>query len=128
MRINNALMACVLAAGIAASGAGTAAAVGDDGGTAAVNGSGSVRAYASTATHRVQSTEFEAIQGIADKPCIGQPIKPNTGSLIGLVPVTVHDVNLLSSPEHSQCIENPSSQIKGNVLPFGPGLALPLAP
>ncbi|MFE2654656.1 rodlin, partial [Streptomyces sp. NPDC059346] len=37
----------------------------------------------------------------------------NVGSLIGIVPIAVQDINVLSSPQNQQCTEN-STQAKGD--------------
>ncbi|MGW8768861.1 rodlin, partial [Streptomyces sp. NPDC055815] len=52
-------------------------------------------------------------QGSLNKPCIGLPAKVNAGSILGLVPVTVQDIDVLSSPQNQQCAEN-STQAKGD--------------
>ncbi|MEE1797238.1 rodlin, partial [Streptomyces sp. JV176] len=39
--------------------------------------------------------------------------KANVGSLLGLVPISVQDLNILSSPQNQQCVEN-STQAKGD--------------
>ncbi|MCI3226097.1 rodlin, partial [Streptomyces sp. NP-1717] len=48
-----------------------------------------------------------------NKPCIGLPAKINAGSLLGAAPITVQDINVLSSPQNQQCVEN-STQAKGD--------------
>ncbi|MCI3227032.1 rodlin, partial [Streptomyces sp. NP-1717] len=48
-----------------------------------------------------------------NKPCVGLPVKANLGGLVGAVPITVQDVNVLSSPQNQQCVEN-STQAKGD--------------
>ncbi len=107
------------AAAVAASFAGVSAAaapamaIGNDGGTTTVNGNGATQAYGNSATHGDWSPQFALIQGSLNKPCIGLPAKVNAGSLIGVVPITVQDVNVLSSPQNQQCVEN-SSQVKGD--------------
>ncbi|WP_445402375.1 rodlin [Streptomyces sp. LE64] len=107
------------AAAVAASVAGVTAAaapamaIGNDGGATTVNGNGATQAYGNSATHGNWSPQFALIQGSLNKPCVGLPAKVNAGSLIGLIPITVQDVNVLSSPQNQQCVEN-SSQIKGD--------------
>jgi hypothetical protein len=59
------------------------------------------------------SPQMALIQGSLNKPCVGLPAKANVGSLVGLVPVAVQDVNVLSSPQNQQCVEN-STQAKGD--------------
>jgi hypothetical protein len=41
------------------------------------------------------------------------PAKANVGSLVGVVPITVQDINVLASPQNQQCTEN-STQAKGD--------------
>ncbi|MCX4661168.1 rodlin [Streptomyces uncialis] len=107
------------AAAVAASVAGVSAAaapamaIGDDAGVTTVNGNGAAQAYGNSATHGDMSPQFALIQGSLNKPCVGLPAKVNAGSLIGLIPITVQDVNVLSSPQNQQCTEN-SSQVKGD--------------
>ncbi|WP_225849761.1 rodlin [Streptomyces sp. HPF1205] len=103
-----ALAASVVAVGATAS---PAMAIGNDDGNTTVNGNGAVAAYGNTATGGTQSPQIGLVQGTLNKPCIGLPVKANVGSLIGLIPVTVQDINVLSSPQNQQCTEN-SSQIK----------------
>ncbi|MFD5554828.1 rodlin [Streptomyces sp. NPDC127068] len=106
------------AAAVAASVAGVSAAapamaIGNDAGTTTVNGNGATQAYGNSATHGDWSPQFALVQGSLNKPCIGLPAKVNAGSLIGLIPITVQDINVLSSPQNQQCVEN-SSQVKGD--------------
>ncbi|WP_329177221.1 MULTISPECIES: rodlin [unclassified Streptomyces] len=105
-----ALAASVVAVGAAAA---PAMAIGNDTGTTTVNGNGAVQAYGNTVTGGTQSPQLGLIQGTLNKPCIGLPVKANVGSLIGLIPITVQDVNVLSSPQNQQCAEN-STQAKGD--------------
>jgi len=107
-----ALAASVLAVGATA--APQAMAIGNDEGTTAVNGNGSKQIYGNTHTSGKQSPQIGLIQGTLNKPCvIALPYKANAGSLAGLVPVSVEDINILSSPQNQQCVEN-SSQSKGD--------------
>ncbi|MFF9075225.1 rodlin [Streptomyces sp. NPDC014735] len=100
-------------AGISAAMAPQAMAVGNDAGTTSVNGNGAVQSYGNSATHGDWSPQFALIQGSLNKPCIALPAKANAGSLLGVVPVSVQDVNVLSSPQNQQCTEN-STQAKGD--------------
>jgi len=106
-----ALAASVVAVGVTA--APQAMALGDDSGATTVNGNGAEQAYGNTHTGGTQSPQIGLIQGTLNKPCIGLPAKANVGSLVGVVPVTVQDINVLASPQNQQCTEN-SSQIKGD--------------
>ncbi|MFD7546172.1 rodlin [Streptomyces sp. NPDC059816] len=99
--------------GASAAAAAPAMAIGNDAGTTTVNGNAATQAYGNSATHGKFSPQFALIQGSLNKPCIGLPAKVNAGSLIGLIPITVQDVNVLSSPQNQQCVEN-SSQVKGD--------------
>ena len=105
-----ALAASVVAVGATAS---PAMAIGNDEGTTTVNGNGAEQAYGNTRTGGTQSPQIGLVQGTLNKPCIGLPVKANVGSLIGFIPVTIQDINVLSSPQNQQCTEN-SSQIKGD--------------
>jgi len=100
-------------AGVAATVAPQAMAIGDDQGTTTANGNGSTQAYGNTYTSGYMSPSFALIQGSLNKPCIALPAKANVGSLVGIVPVTVQDLNVLSSPQNQQCTEN-STQSKGD--------------
>jgi hypothetical protein len=105
-----ALAASVVAVGVTAA---PAMAIGNDEGTTTVNGNGAEQAYGNTHTGGIQSPQIGLVQGTLNKPCLGVPVKANVGSLIGLVPITVQDVNVLTSPQNQQCAEN-SSQIQGD--------------
>ena len=100
-------------AGVSATVAPQAMAIGDDHGTSTVNGNGSTQAYGNTYTSGYMSPSFALIQGSLNKPCIALPAKANLGSLVGVVPITVQDLNVLSSPQNQQCTEN-STQSKGD--------------
>ncbi|WNI14139.1 rodlin [Actinacidiphila sp. ITFR-21] len=113
MRTRSALAACGLAAAVIAGGAGTASAIGNDQGTTTVNGNGATQAYGNTVTGGSLSPQIGLVQGSLNKLCLGAPIKANVGSLIGLIPITVQDVNVLASPQNQQCAEN-STQSKGD--------------
>ncbi|MER6913700.1 rodlin [Streptomyces sp. NPDC000594] len=90
-----------------------AMAVGNDNGTTSFSGNGSTQAYGNSATHGDLSPQLALVQGSLNKPCIGLPAKANVGSLIGLIPVTVQDIPILSAPQNQQCTEN-STQAKGD--------------
>ncbi|WP_328466321.1 rodlin [Streptomyces sp. NBC_00448] len=106
-----ALAASVVAVGATA--APQAMAIGNDEGTTTVNGNGAEQAYGNTQTGGTQSPQIGLVQGTLNKPCLGVPVKANVGSLIGLIPVTVQDVNVLTSPQNQQCTEN-STQAQGD--------------
>ncbi|MEU3052141.1 rodlin [Streptomyces griseus] len=99
--------------GASAAAAPSAMAIGNDSGTTSINGNGASQAYGNSATHGDWSPQFALIQGSLNKPCIGLPAKANLGSLVGVVPVAVQDINVLSSPQNQQCTEN-STQAKGD--------------
>ncbi|MFE7312962.1 rodlin [Streptomyces sp. NPDC057555] len=99
--------------GISAAAAPEALAVGDHDGTSTVNGNGSKSVYGNSTTHGKLSTQLGLVQGSLNDLCVGLPAKANVGSLIGLFPITVQDVNVLSSPQNQQCAEN-STQAKGD--------------
>ncbi|MFC6063555.1 rodlin [Streptomyces ochraceiscleroticus] len=113
MRIRATLAALTLAsAGLAAS-AGTAVAVGNDGGAHNFSGNGASTSYGNSATHGNQSPQAGLVQNSLNDLCVGLPAKVNVGSLIGLIPITVQDVNVLSNPQNQQCTKN-STQNKGD--------------
>jgi hypothetical protein len=106
-----ALAASVVAVGATA--APQAMAIGNDEGTTTVNGNGAEQSFGNTLTGGTQSPQIGLVQGTLNKPCLGVPVKANVGSLVGLVPVTVQDINVLTSPQNQQCTEN-STQAQGD--------------
>jgi hypothetical protein len=100
-------------AGISAAVAPQAMALGDSEGTTTANGNGASQYYGNTYTSGYMSPQFALIAGSLNKPCIALPAKANLGSLIGAVPISVQDLNVLSSPQNQQCTEN-STQAKGD--------------
>ncbi|GHH38070.1 rodlin [Streptomyces umbrinus] len=100
-------------AGLSAAGAPQALAIGNDDGVTTANGNGSVQKYGNQATHGKMSPQLSLVQGSLNKPCVGLPVKLNAGGILGAVPITVQDINVLSSPQNQQCTEN-STQAKGD--------------
>ncbi|MEV0010129.1 rodlin [Streptomyces sp. NPDC051784] len=100
-------------AGVSAAAAPSAMAIGNDHGTTTSNGNGAEQYYGNSSTYGNMSPQIGLIQGSFNKPCIALPAKANLGSLLGLVPISVQDVNVLSSPQNQQCTEN-STQAKGD--------------
>ncbi|MGY0025044.1 rodlin [Streptomyces sp. YJ-C3] len=98
---------------IAAAAAPQALAVGNDGGTTSESGNNAQQAYGNSATYGNMSPQMALIQGSLNKPCVGLPAKANLGSLVGVVPVSVQDIPVLSAPQNQQCVEN-STQAKGD--------------
>ncbi|KIF74870.1 RdlA protein [Streptomyces sp. 150FB] len=90
-----------------------AMAIGNDSGTTSLSGNGAEQSFGNASTHGDLSPQLGLVQGSLNKPCIGLPAKVNAGSLIGLLNVAVQDVNVLSSPQNQQCVEN-STQAKGD--------------
>ncbi|GGZ27280.1 RdlA protein [Streptomyces nitrosporeus] len=99
--------------GISAAAAPSAMAIGNDMGTTVVNGNGSESEFGTSETEGDMSPQLSLVQGSLNKLCLGVPAKANVGSLIGLVPITVQDVNVLSNPQNQQCTDN-STQAKGD--------------
>ncbi|MFJ8229575.1 rodlin [Streptomyces sp. NPDC094448] len=99
--------------GAGATVAAPAMAIGNDNGTTSFSGNGASQSYGNAATHGDMSPQMALVQGSLNKPCIGLPAKVNAGSLIGLVPIAVQDVPILSAPQNQQCTEN-STQAKGD--------------
>ncbi|MFF0224349.1 rodlin [Streptomyces sp. NPDC004629] len=100
-------------AGLAGAAAPQALAIGNDTGTTSASGVGAQSEFGNSATFGDMSPQHSLVQGSLNKPCIGLPAKANVGSLVGLVPVAVQDVPVLSSPQNQQCVEN-STQAKGD--------------
>ncbi|MEV6054240.1 rodlin [Streptomyces sp. NPDC052107] len=100
-------------AGIAAAAAPQALAIGNDTGTTSTSGTGASQTFGNSATFGDMSPQFSLVQGSLNKPCVGLPAKVNAGSLVGVVPVTVQDIPVLSAPQNQQCVEN-STQAKGD--------------
>jgi hypothetical protein len=100
-------------AGVSVAGAPQALAIGDDGGTTSVSGNGAEQAFGNSATFGDMSPQLSLVQGSLNKPCIGLPAKANIGALVGLVPIAIQDIPILSAPQNQQCVEN-STQAKGD--------------
>ncbi|MFJ3229632.1 rodlin [Streptomyces sp. NPDC086787] len=100
-------------AGLAGAAAPQALAIGNDTGTTSASGTDASSVFGNSATAGDLSPQMSLVQGSLNKPCVGLPAKANVGSLIGLIPVGVQDVNVLSSPQTQQCTEN-STQAKGD--------------
>ncbi|MER5304101.1 rodlin [Streptomyces lasiicapitis] len=101
------------AAGMTAVTVAPAMAIGDDTGTTSISGNGAEQTFGNSVTHGNMSPQMSLVQGSLNKPCIGLPAKLNVGSLVGLVPIAVQDINVLSAPQNQQCTEN-STQAKGD--------------
>ncbi|MET9129473.1 rodlin [Streptomyces antibioticus] len=99
--------------GAMAAAAAPSLAIGNDTGTTSASGNGASQAFGNSATYGNMSPQMALIQGSLNKPCIGLPAKLNLGSLVGAIPVAVQDINVLSSPQNQQCVEN-STQAKGD--------------
>ncbi|MFJ1925512.1 MULTISPECIES: rodlin [unclassified Streptomyces] len=99
--------------GLSAAMAPAAMAIGNDQGTTSVNGNGAKSSYGNSVTRGDGSPQAQLIQGTLNDLCVGAPIKANVGSLIGLVPIAVQDVQVLSNPQNQQCADN-SVQAKGD--------------
>ncbi|WP_351228083.1 rodlin [Streptomyces sp. NPDC002133] len=99
--------------GVSAAAAPQALAIGNDTGTISESGTNSAQLYGNQATYGNMSPQMALVQGSLNKPCVGLPVKGNAGSLVGVVPVTVQDVNVLANPQYQQCTEN-STQAKGD--------------
>ncbi|TXS56648.1 rodlin [Streptomyces sp. t39] len=106
-----ALSLSVAAAGAAM--APQAMAVGDNEGTFSESGNDSSQEYGNAETYGDMSPQMSLVQGSLNKPCVGLPLKANVGSLVGLVPIAVQDIPILSAPQNQQCVEN-STQAKGD--------------
>ncbi|GHC75995.1 hypothetical protein GCM10010349_55610 [Streptomyces flavofungini] len=78
-----------------------------------MSGNAASQTFGNSATYGNMSPQMALIQGSLNKPCIALPAKANVGSLVGLVPVAVQDIPILSAPQNQQCTEN-STQAKGD--------------
>ncbi|WP_282697133.1 rodlin [Streptomyces sp. CC208A] len=107
------LATAAVAVSVVGATAGQALAIADDGGTTSFSGNGAHQEFGNMSTYGDMSPQFALVQGSLNKPCIGLPAKVNAGSIVGLVPITVQDINVLSSPQNQQCTEN-STQAKGD--------------
>ncbi|MFI5802026.1 rodlin [Streptomyces sp. NPDC051561] len=103
----------MLAAATMSLGATQAMALADDNGTTSKSGNEAEQHYGNSKTAGDMSPQMSLVQGSLNKPCIGLPAKANATSLVGLVPVGVQDVPILSAPQNQQCVEN-STQAKGD--------------
>ncbi|MEU6113656.1 rodlin [Streptomyces sp. NPDC047117] len=99
--------------GMSAAAAPQALALGDDGGATNASGNGASTSFGNQTTAGHMSTQLGLVQGTLNKPCVGLPLKANVGALIGLIPIAVQDINVLSNPQNQQCADN-SSQNKGD--------------
>ncbi|QNS04872.1 rodlin [Streptomyces xanthii] len=99
--------------GVSAAGATQALAIGDDTGTTSLSGNGASQSFGNSVTEGDMSPQLGLVQGSLNKPCVGLPVKGNVGSILGVVPIAVQDVNVLSNPQNQQCTEN-STQAKGD--------------
>ncbi len=99
--------------GASAAMASPALATANDGGTTSLSGNGAHQSFGNSKTKGDMSPQFSAVQGSLNKLCLGVPVKGNLGSLIGAIPITAQDINVLSSPQNQQCAEN-STQAKGD--------------
>lgn len=90
-----------------------AMAVGDSHGTTSASGNGAKEAFGNASTKGDESLQGALVQGSLNKLCLGVPVKANLGSLVGVVPVTVQDIDVLSNPQNQQCADN-STQTKGD--------------
>ncbi|NBE54797.1 rodlin [Streptomyces boluensis] len=81
--------------------------------TTSLSGNGASQTYGNSATNGDMSPQLGLVQGSLNKPCIGLPAKANVGSIVGVVPVAVQDIPVLSNPQNQQCTEN-STQAKGD--------------
>ncbi|MGA6221312.1 rodlin [Streptomyces umbrinus] len=114
--LKKAMAAAAVAAsvvGISAAAAPQALAIGNDGGVTTANGNHAEQAFGNAKTGGDLSPQASLVQGSLNKLCVGLPAKVNLASLVGAVPITVQDVNVLSAPQNQQCAEN-STQAKGD--------------
>ncbi len=114
--LKKAMAAAAVAAsvvGVSAAAAPQALATADDGGTTSVSGNGAVSKFGNSMTKGDMSPQMTLAQGTLNKLCVGLPVKGNVGSIVGVVPIAVQDIPILSAPQNQQCAEN-STQAKGD--------------
>ncbi|GAA3913125.1 rodlin RdlA [Streptomyces lacrimifluminis] len=114
--LKKAMAAAAVAAsvvGVSAATAPQALATADDGGTTSVSGNGAVSKFGNSMTKGDMSPQMSLAQGTLNKLCVGLPVKGNVGSVVGVVPIAVQDIPILSAPQNQQCAEN-STQAKGD--------------
>ncbi|UKY51842.1 rodlin [Streptomyces inhibens] len=92
--------------GMTAAAAPQAMAIGNDHGTSTVNGNGYKSIYGNSTTRGNLSTQLGLVQGSLNDLCLGLP-------KINVLAIVAQDINVLSSPQNQQCVEN-SSQAKGD--------------
>ena len=101
-------------AGLAATAAPQALAIGDDSGTTSASGVDAKSEFGNSATSGAQSPQLSLVQGSLNKPCVGLPAKADVQSVAALIAnVGVQDIPVLSAPQNQQCVEN-STQAKGD--------------
>ncbi|MEU3184405.1 rodlin [Streptomyces sp. NPDC006923] len=108
-------MAAVAASvvGISAAAVPQALAIGNDDGTTSASGNGAAQSFGNAKTYGDMSPQVELIQGSLNKLCVGAPATVNTVTLAEAAPISLQDINVLSSPQNQQCAEN-STQAKGD--------------
>ncbi|GAA3487716.1 MULTISPECIES: rodlin [Streptomyces] len=111
MMVSSAAAAAALSLGVIA--APQAMAIANDDGTTSMSGNGAEQHYGNAETEGDMSPQMSLVQGSLNKPCVGLPAKANLTSLVGVVPVGVQDIPILSAPQNQQCVEN-STQAKGD--------------
>ncbi|MFD5077982.1 rodlin [Streptomyces sp. NPDC058371] len=99
--------------GVSAAAAPQALAIGNDNGVTTANGNGAEQSYGNAVSDGSMSSQSSLVQGSLNKLCVGLPLKANVGALVGLVPIAVQDIPILSAPQDQQCAEN-STQAKGD--------------
>ncbi|MFF4227562.1 rodlin [Streptomyces sp. NPDC001820] len=112
-KILTAAMVTASMVGAGAAMAPQAMAIGDDEGTTSTSGTNALQSFGNSSTAGDMSPQIGLVQGSLNKPCVGLPAKADVGSLVGVVPVSVQDIPVLSAPQSQQCTEN-SSQAKGD--------------
>ncbi|MFE9441123.1 rodlin [Streptomyces sp. NPDC006602] len=99
--------------GVSVMAAPQALATADDGDTLTVSGSDTDQAFGNSTTAGDMSPQLSLVQGSLNKPCVGMPAKVDAGSIVGVVPVALQDIPVLSAPQNQQCAEG-STMVKGD--------------
>jgi hypothetical protein len=78
-----------------------------------VSGSDADQAFGNSTTAGDLSPQMALMAGSLNKPCVGVPANLTAGSVVGVVPVAVQDIPVLSAPQNQTCAEN-STMVKGD--------------
>ncbi|MET9290575.1 rodlin [Streptomyces sp. NPDC003077] len=101
--------------GVSAAAAPQAMAIDTDLGPQSTNGNATKETWANASTGDDMSPQLSLLEGVLNKPCIAWD-DLNIGSVVGLIPITVQDIEILSSEQHQTCVENSTEAKEDDVL------------